>query len=65
VKQEALLLLSNHFCNYKHQTRFINEVIGSGAEEWIISSSKAFKSPRDFMTFVGVDWHQWHPAVMI
>ncbi|PNF23709.1 hypothetical protein B7P43_G02483 [Cryptotermes secundus] len=53
--QEALLLLSNHFCDYERQTRFIGEVIGSGAEEWIMLSSKAFKSPRDFMTFVGLD----------
>lgn len=30
-------------------------MVGSGAEEWIILSSTAFKSPRDFMTFVGLD----------
>ncbi|XP_069685325.1 exportin-5 isoform X2 [Periplaneta americana] len=53
--QEALLLISNHFCDYERQTRFIGEVIGTGAEEWIVLSSKAFKSPLDFMAFVGLD----------
>lgn len=55
LKQEALLLISNHFCDYEQQTRFISEVIVSGAEEWIVLSSKAFKSPLDFMKFVGLD----------
>ncbi|KDR17037.1 Exportin-5 [Zootermopsis nevadensis] len=53
--QEALLLISNHFCDYDHQTHFISEVIGSGADEWIALSSRAFESPLDFMTFVGLD----------
>ena len=30
-------------------------MVGSGAEEWIVLSSTAFKSPRDFMAFVGLD----------
>ncbi|PSN35462.1 Exportin-5 [Blattella germanica] len=44
------------------QTRFIAEVIGTGAEEWVALSSTAFKNPRDFMAFVGLDQPPVEPS---
>ncbi|GLH08763.1 Exportin-1 [Gryllus bimaculatus] len=53
--QEALLLISNHFCDYERQTKFVEEVIGSGASQWLSMGSEAFMGPREFMAFVGLD----------
>ncbi|XP_063223391.1 exportin-5 [Bacillus rossius redtenbacheri] len=53
--QEALIIINNHFSDYARQTRFIGEVIGSVAERWIILGDAAFKSPKEFMSFVGLD----------
>ncbi|KZC13806.1 Exportin-5 [Dufourea novaeangliae] len=40
---EALLLISNHFCDYERQTRFVAEVIGEGSAKFIALGSEAFK----------------------
>ncbi|XP_066998093.1 exportin-5 [Anabrus simplex] len=53
--QEALLLISNHFCDYQQQSKFVEEVIGSGAGQWLEMGSEAFKGPKEFMAFVGLD----------
>lgn len=53
--QEALLLISNHFCEYERQTRFVGEIIAPGVEQWHTLGQEAFKGPKEFMAFVGLD----------
>lgn len=52
---EALLLISNHFCDYERQTRFVAEVIGEGSTKFMSIGVEAFKGPLEFMRFVGLD----------
>lgn len=52
---EALLLISNHFCDYERQTRFVAEVIGHGSARFIALGAEAFKGPLEFIRFVGLD----------
>nr|CAD7568076.1 unnamed protein product [Timema californicum] len=53
--QEALILISNHFCDYERQTKFVGEVIAPGAQQWVLLAQEAFKGPKEFMAFVGLD----------
>lgn len=52
--QEALLLVSNHFCDYERQSAFVAEVIAPGAQLWN-SMKDAFTTTENFMAFVGLD----------
>ncbi|KAF4520177.1 hypothetical protein B566_EDAN003889 [Ephemera danica] len=52
--QEALLLVSNHFCDYERQTAFVAEVISAGAQQWM-GMKDAFANTENFMAFVGLD----------
>lgn len=55
--QEALLLISNHFCDYDRQTKFVGEVMMVEAtSHWItMAQSGVFKDVMQFMAFVGLD----------
>lgn len=52
---EALLLISNHFCDYERQTRFVAEIIGDASAKFIALGSESFKGPLEFMRFIGLD----------
>ncbi|KAK2577119.1 hypothetical protein KPH14_003281 [Odynerus spinipes] len=52
---EALLLISNHFCDYERQTRFVAEVIGEGVTRLIALGSETFKGPLELIRLVGLD----------
>lgn len=52
---EALLLISNHFCDYERQTRFVAEVIGEGSTMFVNLGTEAFKGPLEFVRFIGLD----------
>lgn len=53
--QEALLLISNHLCDYERQSRFIAEVMAPVSGPWLSMSSTAFASTPAFMSYVGLD----------
>nr|CAD7259694.1 unnamed protein product [Timema shepardi] len=55
MEREALILISNHFCDYERQTKFVGEVIAPGAQQWVLLAQEAFKGPKEFMAFVGLD----------
>lgn len=55
ILYEALLLISNHFCDYERQTRFVAEVIGAGSSQFIALGLEAFKGPIELIRFVGLD----------
>ncbi|XP_043268012.1 exportin-5 isoform X2 [Venturia canescens] len=55
ILYEALLLISNHFCDYERQTCFVAEVIGEGSAQFMALGLEAFKGPIEFMRFVGLD----------
>ncbi|XP_011872783.1 PREDICTED: exportin-5 isoform X2 [Vollenhovia emeryi] len=52
---EALLLISNHFCDYERQTRFVTEVIGDTSSRFIALGREWFGGPLELMRFVGLD----------
>lgn len=52
--QEALLVISNHFCEYERQTAYISEVIQQSNVQWA-ASANALLSAREFLRFVGLD----------
>ncbi|KAK0096206.1 hypothetical protein PV326_006097 [Microctonus aethiopoides] len=52
---EALLLISNHFCDYERQTRFIGQIINEGSTQFISFGLEAFKGPIELMRFVGLN----------
>ncbi|EDV99983.1 GH12609 [Drosophila grimshawi] len=52
--QEALILISNHFCDFERQTIFIEHIVQQKRTEWL-SFSEVFKTPQEFMRFVGLD----------
>lgn len=54
--QEALLLISNHFCDYERQSNFVGEVMRDANAQWVaIANAGAFKGAADFMEFVGLN----------
>lgn len=54
--KEALLLISNHFCDYERQTNFVGEVIMEANVHWQnIAAGEVLKSVANFMSFMGLD----------
>ncbi|KRT83706.1 hypothetical protein AMK59_3253 [Oryctes borbonicus] len=54
--QEALLLISNHFCDYDRQSSFVGEVMRDANAQWLaVANAGAFKGAIQFMTFVGLN----------
>lgn len=54
--QEALLLISNHFCDYDRQSIFAGEVMHDANTQWLaLASAGVFKGAPEFMRFVGLD----------
>ncbi|XP_049825683.1 exportin-5 isoform X2 [Aethina tumida] len=58
--KEALLLISNHFCDYDRQSSFVAEVLRevNCSETSLFNSivnAGAFKGAREFISFVGLD----------
>lgn len=53
--QEALLLISNHFYDYERQTNFIGEIMRDSLSTWEHYSQMVFKTPIDFIHFIGLD----------
>lgn len=51
---EALLLISNHFCDYERQTAFIAEITQEAQVNWL-TLSPVYKSVVDFMSFIGLN----------
>lgn len=52
--QEALLLISNHFCDYNRQKALIGEILGTCGEQWALMAPH-FETATSFMHFVGLD----------
>ncbi|KAH8387863.1 hypothetical protein KR093_009942 [Drosophila rubida] len=52
--QEALILISNHFGDFERQTLFIELIMQQKRDEWL-NFSDAFKSPLQFMRYIGLD----------
>lgn len=52
--QEALLVISNHFCDYERQTNFVLEVLHDSQAEWS-SLAQMIKNGSDFVVFAGLD----------
>lgn len=54
--QEALLLISNHFCDYDRQSNFVGEIMRDANNQWLlIANAGAFKGAKEFMAFVGLN----------
>lgn len=51
---EALLVISNHFCDYERQSNFVLEVLRDAAAEWTCLVG-AIKSGPEFVRFVGLN----------
>jgi exportin-5 len=52
--QEALLLISNHFCDYERQSNFVGEVIRAGVTGWL-GLVHVIKTPATFVEFIGLN----------
>lgn len=52
--QEALLVISNHFCDYERQTNFVLEVLQESQTQWS-NLSAMLKTGQDFVRFAGLD----------
>ncbi|CAH0560661.1 unnamed protein product [Brassicogethes aeneus] len=53
--KEALLLISNHFCDYDRQSNFVGEVLREASTLFMsIVNQGAFKGAREFIAFVGL-----------
>lgn len=60
--QEALLLISNHFCDYDRQSTFVGEVMREANIQWLaIANVGAFKGALEFMNFVGLNKPPYPP----
>ncbi|KAB0800097.1 hypothetical protein PPYR_07977 [Photinus pyralis] len=54
--QEAMLLISNHFCDYDRQSTFVGEVMQDANAQWMtLAAAGVFKGAGEFMSFVGLD----------
>ncbi|XP_075214562.1 exportin-5-like protein Ranbp21 [Lycorma delicatula] len=60
--QEALLLISNHFCEYEKQSNFVQEVLNPVRNQWLTMTKEVFSSPTHFMAFVGLDQPPVEPS---
>lgn len=54
VLQEALLVISNHFCDYERQSNFVLEVLRDADTEWSALTGTV-KSGADFVRFAGLN----------
>lgn len=53
---EALLLISNHFCDYERQSIFVNEIMRDSNTQWrALADAGAFKGAAEFINFVGLN----------
>ncbi|XP_033150497.1 exportin-5 [Drosophila busckii] len=52
--QEALILISNHFCDFERQQLFIEHIVAHKRTEWL-HFGELLKTPMDFIHFVGLD----------
>ncbi|XP_067636787.1 exportin-5 [Eurosta solidaginis] len=52
--QEALLLISNHFCDYERQTAFVANIMRDTLPHWP-TFAEVFKTPYNFIQFVGLN----------
>lgn len=52
--QEALLVISNHFCDYERQTNFVKETLTVCSVEWATMAS-IIRTGCDFVQFLGLD----------
>ncbi|CAG2240707.1 XPO5 [Mytilus edulis] len=56
ILMEALILVSNKFCNFEKQSAFIDEMLKPVKDLWISQDFKeAFWSTEKFMSYIGVD----------
>lgn len=52
--EEALLVISNHFCDYERQTNFVAEILHESQIKWN-SLATVIKTGCDFVHFAGLD----------
>lgn len=52
--QEALLVISNHFCDYERQTNFVKETLVECSGAWS-SMASMLRTGCDFVRFIGLD----------
>lgn len=52
--QEALLVISNHFCDYERQSNFVLKGLRDSTSEWTMLAN-VIKTGRDFVRFAGLD----------
>lgn len=52
--EEALLVISNHFCDYERQTNFVAEILHESQIKWT-NLAGVIKSGCDFVRFAGLD----------
>lgn len=51
---EALLLISNHFCDYERQSNFVTEITRDGVNLWL-HMAPVVKNAHTFIDFVGLN----------
>lgn len=62
--KEALLLISNHFCDYERQTTFVSEIMIEANVHWQnIAASRTLKDVTQFISFMGLDKPPVPPGV--
>lgn len=52
--EEAMLVISNHFCDYERQTNFVAEILQESQIKWN-SVASVIKTGCDFVRFAGLD----------
>lgn len=52
--EEALLIISNHFCDYERQTNFVAEILQESQIKWN-NLANVIKTGCDFVRFAGLD----------
>lgn len=62
--KEALLLISNHFCDYERQTTFVSEIMIEANVHWQnIAATHTLKDVTKFITFMGLDKPPVSPGI--
>lgn len=59
--QEALLLISNHFCDYNRQRALVGEVLGDCQGQWS-AMAPHFSSPEGLIRLLGLDTPPLSPS---
>ncbi|XP_052872202.1 exportin-5 [Anopheles cruzii] len=59
---EALLLISNHFCDFERQNGFVGEVIRDGMSLWGALLAPVVKNAHTFIEYVGLNKPAIEPA---